>query len=68
MSACTSESSLPFSIGRSIGQEAFGLMHKVSVMIVARHNTPLFGLDWCIQYGIQMPPGVKIGSIKQGYT
>ena len=48
--------------------KAFGLMRKVLVMIVARHDTPLFGLDWCIEFGVQMPPGVKIGSIKQGDT
>lgn len=48
--------------------KAFGLMRKFAVMIVARHDTSLFGLDWCIEFGVQMPPGVKIGSIKQGDT
>lgn len=44
--------------------EAFGLVRKVKVTVVAKHDTPLFGLDWCMKFGVQMPQGVKIGSLK----
>ena len=44
--------------------KAFGKELKLPVIVINQQDTPLFGLDWCVAFGIKMPDGVTIRNIK----
>lgn len=51
-----------------INVHAFNQHKKLTVYVVAENDIPLFGLDWCLEFNITMPPGAKICHTKQNNT
>ncbi len=45
--------------------EAFNSRRTVPVYVVEQNDSPLFGLNWLLTFGIELPEGVQLRSITQ---
>ena len=40
-------------------------VQHLAVVVVRKHDFPLFGLDWCLSFGLELPSVVRLDSVNQ---
>eukprot|EP00731_Ephydatia_muelleri_P025384 Em0017g467a len=40
-------------------------VQHLAVVVVRKHDFPLFGLDWCLSFGLELPSLVRLDSVNQ---
>ncbi|XP_031328872.1 uncharacterized protein K02A2.6-like [Photinus pyralis] len=45
---------------------AFGTIQTLPLTFVNSNDVPLFGFDWCLAFGLPLPPGARVCSVKGG--
>ena len=40
-------------------------VQHLAVVVVRKHDFPLFGLDWCLNFGLELPSVVRLDSVNQ---
>ncbi|XP_052750706.1 uncharacterized protein K02A2.6-like [Galleria mellonella] len=51
-----------------ISVKAFNTVKVLSAYVTQHNDLPLFGLDWCLQFNLPMPPGARLCNIKEPTT
>ena len=40
-------------------------VQHLAVVVVRKHDFPLFGLDWCLSFRMELPSVVRLDSVNQ---